>query len=93
MPTLSEYTNVYKTALTVIRKKGFRTWYDDKTDLFCAEKDGWDFCAYSPCGLLGVISIYEHVNPSEYKEYWWRLNDGEELSHSKPEYVSVMKKI
>lgn len=40
MPALSEYTNVYNTALNVLDKKGFRTWYDDEVDMFFAEKDG-----------------------------------------------------
>lgn len=62
MPALSEYTNVYNTALNILDKKGFSTWYDDEIDMFCAEKDGWDFMAESPCALLGVVSIYEYKN-------------------------------
>jgi hypothetical protein len=28
MPALSEYSNVYNTALAVLREKGFQIWYD-----------------------------------------------------------------
>jgi len=31
-------------------------------------------------GLLGVVSIYEHVAPTQWREYWWRLaQDSPEL--------------
>jgi hypothetical protein len=72
MPTLSEYTNVYGTALRVLMDKGYQVWFDRKTNLFWAERDGWDFVGDSPTGLLGVIAIFEHRSPTEYKEYWWR---------------------
>lgn len=75
MPALSEYANVYNTALVVLTEKGYQVWFDETTHLFCAEKDGWDFCGDSPTGLLGVVAIFEHSNPLEYKEYWWRRRD------------------
>ena len=93
MPALSEYTNVYDTALKVLNKKGYQFWFDEELELFCAEKEGWDFMAESPCSLLGVIAIYEFVNPKEFKEYWWKV-EGENLYNSIPkqpkEYVSVI---
>ena len=95
MPALSEYSNVYNTAFNILDKKGFNLWYDESTDMFCAEKNGWDFMSDSPCGLLGLISIYEYVNPRTYEEYWWRVND-KDLSHDlgviKPSYKSVSQK-
>jgi hypothetical protein len=56
MAALSEYTNVYNTALLLLQKK----------------KEGWDFMSDSPCGLFGLIGIFELKSPSEYSEYWWR---------------------
>ena len=95
MPALSEYTNVYNTALNVLKKKGFQSWYDEETDLFCAEKDGWDFMADSPCGLLGVVTIVEFIQPKNHEEYWWRVED-EQLYRNIPsepkKYVSVTYK-
>ncbi|HHQ6590076.1 TPA: hypothetical protein ACSTLU_001620 [Serratia fonticola] len=95
MPALSEYTNVYNTALNVLDKKGFRTWYDDEVDMFCAEKDGWDFMAESPCALLGVVSIFEYKKPSSYREYWWKLEEKKlfpDTQTEKPSYISVIEK-
>ena len=93
MPALGEYTNVYNSALNILKKKGFQSWYDEKSELFCSEKDGWDFMADSPCGLLGVVAMYEFIKPEQYDEYWWKVND-EELYDGLPkapkEYVSVI---
>lgn len=95
MPVLSDYADVYNTALNILDKKGFRIWYDKKIDVFCAEKDGWDFMADSPCDLLGLIAIYEYKKPTAYKEYWWRLDDKSlyrEMPTEKPSYISVTEK-
>ena len=73
MPALSEYANVYNTAVLILLEKGYQVWRDEEAELFCAEKDGWDFMAESPCGLLGLVSIFEQQSPSEYGEYWWRI--------------------
>jgi hypothetical protein len=58
MPTLSEYSNVYNTALNILDKKGFSVWYDESLEMFFAERNGWDFMSETPCGLLGIVSIY-----------------------------------
>ncbi|MGI1679854.1 MAG: hypothetical protein K6L75_14020 [Cellvibrionaceae bacterium] len=93
MPTLSEYSNVYNSALILLTKKGYQSWYDSEAELFCAEKDGWDFMAESPCGLLGLVSMFEFIKPSKYEEYWWKL-EGEDIYKNLPqkpnEYVSVI---
>ena len=92
MPSLSEYRNVDNTALNVLKQKGFNLWYDEDTDLFCAEKDGWDFMADSPCGLLGVAAIYEWKKPTVYSEYWWKISEPDlsnNLSKDASEYKSV----
>ncbi|WP_323867946.1 hypothetical protein [Xenorhabdus szentirmaii] len=69
MPTLSEYSNITNTAFNILDKKGYRIWYNKKTNMYCAEKEGWDFMADSLCALLGIVSIYEFKKPNEYKEY------------------------
>jgi hypothetical protein len=73
MPALSEHVNVDATALHVLRAKGFQLWYDESLGRYGAERDGWDFLAESPCALLGLVAIYEHVAPAQWTEYWWRL--------------------
>jgi hypothetical protein len=40
MPSVSEYANVYNTVLLILQKKGFQVWLDERSDLYCAEKDG-----------------------------------------------------
>lgn len=92
MPALSEYSNVYNTALNILDKKGFSVWYDESLDLFCAEKNGWDFMSETPCGLLGIVSIYEYKNPSSYNDFWWKLDDKDlylNIKKEKPNYSSV----
>lgn len=96
MPALSEHINVHTTALAILKRKGFRYWYNEKINVFCAEKDGWDFMADSPCALLGVISIYEFQDPKEFKEYWWRIDDPttqyKDIPRVAPEYVHIWDK-
>jgi hypothetical protein len=95
MPALSEYTNVYNTAVNILHKKGFSVWYDDKQHLFWAEREGWDFCSESPCGLLGLVAIYEYKKPDACSDYWWK--DAAGANHMKlprvaPKYTPVYKK-
>ena len=85
MPALSEYSNVHNTALLILQQKGFQVWYDRKQDVYWAEKDGWDFMSDSPCGLLGVVAIFEHKQPSTYREYWWR-EDGPDVYRNLPDH-------
>lgn len=95
MPALSEYTNVYDTALEILSRKGFQLWYDPTSELYGAEKDGWDFLAESPCSLLGLITIYEYQAPSSYREYWWRQDSGTQhtdLPTSPRGYRSVIER-
>jgi hypothetical protein len=97
MPALSEHSNVYNSALLVAQAKGYDIWYRKETDQYCAQKNGWDFWASSPCGLLGLIAMFEHISPEEYREYWWQVDGPEVYSESLPSsppkaYVSVTKK-
>ncbi len=76
MPALSEYTNVYNTALELLSQKGFQLWFDEAAQLFYAEKEGWDFAGDTPLGLLGVVTIWEARQPTACKEYWWKDEGG-----------------
>ena len=95
MPALSEYTNVYNTALLILQQKGFRLWYDEPTATYCCERDGWDFRADSPTGLLGVVAIFEHKRPPEFREYWWREQGPlsyRDLPRTPPDYQPVWRR-
>ena len=92
MAALGDYSNVYNTAIAVMQQKGYRAWYDSASELYWAERDGWDFAADSPTALLGVIAIYEFIQPIEWREYWWRIDDSGADSRNlppKPEYEPV----
>ena len=72
MPALSQYSNVHDTAVALLRQKGYQVWTSAAGDTWYAERDGWDFAAFDPVGLLGVVAIFEAVAPADYREYWWR---------------------
>jgi hypothetical protein len=91
VPTLSEYVNVYNSALNALRKKGFQVWRDE--ELFCAERGGWDFMADSPIALLGLAALFDEISPKSYEEYWWRNEQGMDYLNLPTEprpFVSVM---
>jgi hypothetical protein len=95
MPALYAYSNVENTALIILTEKGYRLWRDLESDLYYAEKDGWDFCAAGAVELLGVIGIYEYHNPKECQEYWWRIERPwllDSLPKQAPSYTPVWEK-
>ena len=94
MPTLSEHVNMYDVAINQLTIRGYQVWYDRVEDEFWAERDGWDFIADSPVGLLGLVSIYHSLSPPVYEEYWWRrtLPKGStQLVSSPTPYISRIK--
>ena len=95
MPALSDYSNVYATAIFFLEKKGYQVWLDERAEQFFAEKNGWDFQADSPCGLLGLVAIFEEIHPETFEEYWWRPSGGEgqyKISTKTPSYTPVWQK-
>lgn len=93
MPALSEYVNVYDTAVELLQRAGFQVWFDEGADLFCAEREGWDFMAESPIGLLGLVKLHEMIAPSGWSEYWWKLStsvDSRRLPRQPRPYTSVV---
>lgn len=95
MPALSEYSNVHNTVFNIIINKGYKLWYNKETEMYCAEKNRWDFMADTPCSLLGIISIYEYKNPQSYQEYWWKDESSlseKNLSTQAPSYISIVEK-
>jgi len=96
MPALGAYTNVFNSALVILKRKGFRVWMQDDPASICAEKDGWDFMAEDPIQLLGLVSIYEAHQPSEFREYWWKIDEPwliESVSNRRPRFIPVWKKM
>jgi len=89
MAALFSHMNVYNTCLIILRLKGYKLWVESKYDqdgcldpsstFWIAEKNGYDFMAYNPVELLGLISIYEFKEPKASPEpYWWSI-DGSDI--------------
>ena len=95
MPALSSYPNVWNTALVVLRDKGFRVWTDADQTAWFAERGGWDLLADDPIQLLGLVAIFEHRMPRQFREYWWQLDEPDLLSEVPqvaPEFQPVWKR-
>ena len=95
MPALSYYSNVHNTALNILVDRGYQLWRDPETDAICAERDRWDFMADDPVQLLGIVSIFETLEPSECTEYWWRINEpwiADDLPTAPPNYNPIWRK-
>jgi hypothetical protein len=78
MASLASHPNVWNTCLEILHRKGFDLAIelhprDDGADAFRAERDGFDFVADDPIELLGLVAIYEHVEPVAWKPYWWSV--------------------
>lgn len=95
MATLADHPNVYNTALALLERKGYQLWHDGESNLYYAEKNGWDFASGSPVALLGLVAIFEAQQPEGFREYWWRIDEPKLYRHLRAtpkEYVPVYRK-
>jgi len=95
VPALGEYPNVWDSAIAVLEQKGYTVWHDSRTDMYGAERGGWDFLADSPISLLGLVALYEHKQPDGYTEYWWRTaprRSSLDLPTTAPDYTPVWQR-
>ncbi|MDQ1920067.1 hypothetical protein [Massilia pseudoviolaceinigra] len=85
--SLGSHANVYNTCLLILRDRGFKMHVEGELDdegcyptdlLWIAEKDGFRFMADNPIELLGLVGVYDHMQPSEDRPYWWR-KEGEDV--------------
>ena len=85
--SLSSHPNVYNTCLTILRSRGFALHVEGEMDsdgcypvdaLWIAEKANFSFVAYNPIELLGLVAIFDHVQPVEPRSYWWVV-DGPDI--------------
>jgi hypothetical protein len=77
---LGSHANVYNTCLRILRQRGFDLRVEGELDAdgcypshahWIAEKSGFYFCGDNPIELLGLVAIYDHVQPKEDVPYWW----------------------
>ncbi|ATQ74008.1 hypothetical protein CR152_05350 [Massilia violaceinigra] len=84
---LGSHFNVYNTCLLILRDRGFKMHVQGEMDgegcyptdaLWIAEKDGFRFMGDNPIELLGLVAIYDEVQPAADLPYWWR-KEGEDI--------------
>lgn len=68
---ISDSKTTHHAIFTILVGKGFQVWYDVQTGDYWAEKQGWDFRASNFAALLGLVAIYEEVNPKEPDMFWF----------------------
>jgi hypothetical protein len=93
MASLSSHGNIYNTCLRILRKKGFEVWIEKwiegkntskdpleaDTLVWKAKKEDYDFAAFNPVELLGLISIYEYKRPIEPPTSYWWSEEGDDV--------------
>jgi len=81
--SLTSHANVRNSCLHILHTRGYKLkaeaelmadgdWPTDAR--WTAEKDGFFFTADNPMELLGLVAIYDFVQPSKDVPYWWRLD-------------------
>jgi hypothetical protein len=79
---LVSHMNVYKTCLHILRSRGFdlevsgEAEPDGSYPVQChwiARKGDFYFCGDNPIELLGLVAIYDYIQPQEDKSYWWSV--------------------
>ena len=77
---LASNGNVRNTCLRILRQRGYALRVEGELDadgcypaeaFWIAEKNGFHFCGDNPIELLGLVAIYDHVQPKEDESYWW----------------------
>ncbi len=81
--SLGSHPNVYNTCLRILRTRGFAlkvegemTVGDDSYPadaLWIARQGEFIFRADNPIELLGLVAIYDHVQPTAAQPYWWSV--------------------
>ena len=78
--SLSSNFNVYNTCLRILRVRGFELHVEGELDadgcyptdvVWIAKKAGFRFMTHNPIELIGLVAIYDHVQPTENRPYWW----------------------
>ncbi|WP_194908761.1 hypothetical protein [Catenulispora rubra] len=80
MVSLVSHLNVWETCLQLMNRLGYRLEmsYPDDEDgdeglsTWSATKGGFTFMADDPIQLLGLVAVYEDVQPEDDRDYWWR---------------------
>ena len=90
---LSEIHDVNNVAIITLSERGYRVWWEaserPSADDWWAEKDGREFVAKSPLGLLGLVALWE----SRGDEWQKRPEEPELLEQLKEEAQAPFRRI
>lgn len=79
---LWSHPNVYNTCLRILRSRGFELEVRGEPEpdgcypVAChwiARKGDFYFCGDNPIELLGLVAVYDHVQPAGDTSYWWSV--------------------
>lgn len=79
---LASHANVYNICLRILRSRGFdlEVSGEAETDgsyparcFWIARKGDFYFCGDNPIELLGLVAVYDYIQPQEDRSYWWRI--------------------
>ena len=79
---LASNANNYNTCLLILRSRGFALEVSGEAEpdgsypsecRWIARKGGFYFCGDNPIELLGLVAIYDHVQPQDDRSYWWAV--------------------
>lgn len=80
---LGSHLNVYNTCLHILQSRGFELEVSGEpapdnsypaSCLWIARRGDFHFCGDNPIELIGLVAIYDHLQPSEDIPYWWKIN-------------------
>lgn len=79
---LASNANVFNTCLRILRSRGYALEVSGEAEpdgsypIDChwiARKGDFYFCGDNPIELLGLVAVYDHVQPPEARSYWWAV--------------------
>ena len=76
MVSLSSHANVWETCLQLLERRGYRLTVrgPEPHELharYTAQRDGFTFHADNPIELVGLVTVYDDVQPPASVAYWW----------------------
>ena len=90
---LSELHDVSDVAIITLGERGYRVWWEaserPSADDWWAEKEGREFVAKSPLGLLGLVALWE----SRGDEWQKRAGEPELLERLKAEALAPFRRV
>ncbi len=84
---VASHLNVYKSCLRILREKGYRLEVKGERAadgsfpveaFWIARRDDFYFCGDNPIELLGLVAMYDHLQPKADVPYWWQVHDTKE---------------